>query len=97
MSDLIQPNRQILTSGIQNHRPATNLYEYSAWLKKDAIQWPEQDRSNVVIGRICAGSWQEALPLVLERLKAICEQNKLPEDSFDLSYLAVKEINLPLT
>lgn len=96
MSDkLITPNKQIL-GGVFNNKPAIHLYEFKAWLKKDSIQRPAPDNSNVVLGRICAGSWVEAYPMVVERMKAICEQNKLEEDSWDMSYLALKEADLPV-
>lgn len=93
---IVTPNKQIIHSGILNNKPAVHLFEYRGWLKNGEIQRPLQDGSNVVSGRVCAGSWNEALPLVLERMRFICDQNKLTTDSYDLSFLAVKELDIPL-
>lgn len=96
MKDIIQPNRNVISSGIQNHKPATHLWEYRAWIRKGEVQRPLQDNSNVVIGRVCAGSFEEARGLMLDRMKDLCEKNEVPEDSFEVSFLALKEADLPL-
>lgn len=97
MKEIIQPDRNIVSSGItNNNKPAVHLLEYRGWIKKDNITRPVQDGSNVVMGRLCCGSFMEAVGLVTERMKDLCEKNGVPEDSYEISFIAIKEMDLPI-
>lgn len=87
---------QIVASGIENAtRPMTHLYEFRAWFTPPGVRLPIPE--TVVTSKVCAPDWETAVTKVRAWLAASCLANKLAADAYEISFVAAKELDLPLT